>query len=71
MSSVALTFWKSFLIVCACGESRFVYVEQLSTVYAEINRLGWGLIPTQHGYHIQGVCPRCRIQLDQHQGGVA
>lgn len=52
---------------CACGVHQFVDVDHFTELYAAMNKVtlngntGWGLIPTQHGYIVKGVCPDCRV----------
>jgi hypothetical protein len=64
--STALVSLETFYIVCACGAAESMTVESFMHVYAEINRLGWGLVPTQHSERMKGVCPACRVVMDRH-----
>ena len=64
--STALVSLETFYIVCACGAAESMTVAHFTEVYAAINRLGWGLIPTQHAERMSGVCPACRADMDQH-----
>jgi hypothetical protein len=63
-SATAVVRLHTYWIACACGAIESVAVTHAFEVYAKINRLGWGLVPTQHSEHMSGVCPACRLTID-------
>jgi hypothetical protein len=66
--AINITRLETYWIKCACGVSGEIKVTRFTEIYKEINRLGWGLIPTQHGASLSGVCPDCRAALDLYKG---
>jgi hypothetical protein len=64
ISTTAVARLQTFWIVCACGAIESIAVRHATEVYAKINRLGWGLIPTAHDAQMRGVCPECRPAID-------
>lgn len=49
-----------FDLVCVCGMKETVSVSEFTQLYRAMNELGWGLIPSQHGRTVTGVCQACR-----------
>lgn len=51
---------ETFELQCACGARETISVDDFTQLYRAMNELGWGLIPSQHGREVKGVCPTCR-----------
>lgn len=59
---------EQFILRCQeCKAEQTLIVEHFTKLYAGMNRLGWGLIPTQHRHNVLGVCPSC-IQVKALKG---